>query len=49
MLAEKIDEILDELMADEGNPFSIPAGTPVELVDNDPLEQPVDPEFRTGP
>jgi uncharacterized repeat protein (TIGR03847 family) len=22
--------------------------TPIELVDNDPLEQPVDPEFRTG-
>ena len=48
LLAEKIEEILDELMAAEGNPFSIPTGTPLELVDNDPLEQPVDPEFRTG-
>ncbi|GGF39434.1 DUF3090 domain-containing protein [Subtercola lobariae] len=47
LLAEKIDEILDELMAAEGNPFSIPELTPVELVDNDPLE-PVDEQFRTG-
>ena len=28
MLAEKIDEILDELMAADGNPFSVPAVTP---------------------
>jgi uncharacterized repeat protein (TIGR03847 family) len=48
VLAEKIEEILDGLMAADGNPFSIPAVTPIELVDNDPLEQPVDPEFRTG-
>ncbi|MCS5718020.1 DUF3090 domain-containing protein [Herbiconiux sp. CPCC 205763] len=48
LLAEKIDEILDELMVNEGNPFSVPATTPVELVDNDPLEQPVDEQFRTG-
>lgn len=48
VLAEKIEEILDELMAEEGNPFSVPAMTPVELVDNDPLEQPVDAHFRTG-
>ena len=48
LLAEKIEEILDELMATEGNPYSIPATTPVELVDNDPLEQPLDTQFRTG-
>ena len=48
LLAEKIEEILDELMDREGNPVSVPAVTPVELVDNDPLEQPVDAEFRTG-
>lgn len=48
LLAEKIDEILDELMASEGNPFSVPADTPVELVDNDPLDQPVDEQFRSG-
>ena len=47
-LAEKIDEILDALMADDGNPFSVPADTPIELVDNDPLDQPVEEEFRAG-
>ena len=47
LLAEKIDEILDQLIAYEGNPFSVPTSTPIELVDNDPLE-PVDEEFRTG-
>lgn len=47
LLAEKIDEILDELKTAEGNPFSVPESTPVELVDNDPLE-PVDEQFRTG-
>jgi len=48
VLAEKIDEILDALMADEGNRFSVPAATPAELVDNDPLDQPVEEQFRTG-
>jgi len=48
VLAEKIEEILDQLMARDGNPFSVPAETPLELVDNEPLEQPVDAEFRTG-
>ncbi|KAA0977961.1 DUF3090 domain-containing protein [Paeniglutamicibacter gangotriensis] len=47
LLAEKIDEILDQLITVEGNPFSIPMGTPVELVDNDPLEA-VQEQFRTG-
>jgi uncharacterized repeat protein (TIGR03847 family) len=48
LLSEKIDEILDELMVNEGNPFSVPTSTPIELVDNDPLEQPVEEDFRTG-
>ncbi|MDJ0324727.1 DUF3090 domain-containing protein [Cryobacterium sp. PH31-AA6] len=48
LLAEKIDAMLDQLMKAEGNPFSVPPSTPVELVDNDPLEQPVEEEFRTG-
>ncbi|MBO0984987.1 DUF3090 domain-containing protein [Rathayibacter sp. ZW T2_19] len=48
LLAEKIDEILDQLMTAEGNPASVPSGTPAELVDNEPLDQPVEPEFRVG-
>lgn len=47
LLAEKIDVILDELSTVEGNPFSIPTGTPIELVDNDQLEA-VQEQFRTG-
>ncbi|HEV7828673.1 MAG TPA: DUF3090 domain-containing protein [Pseudonocardiaceae bacterium] len=47
LLAEKIDEILDQLITVEGNPFSVPASTPIELVDNDQLEA-VQEQFRTG-
>ena len=47
LLADKVDEILDQLIAYEGNPFSIPTITPIELVDNEPLD-PVQEEFRTG-
>jgi uncharacterized repeat protein (TIGR03847 family) len=46
-LAEKIDEILDQLITLQGNPFSVPTGTPIELVDNDKLEA-VEEQFRTG-
>ena len=46
-LADKIDEILDQLITLEGNPFSVPTGTPIELVDNDQLEA-VTEQFRTG-
>ena len=48
VLAEKIGEILDALMADDGNRFSVPAATPAELVDNGPLDQPVEEQFRAG-
>ncbi|WP_247827762.1 DUF3090 domain-containing protein [Arthrobacter antioxidans] len=47
LLAEKIDEILDELSTLDGNPFSVPTSTPIELVDNDQLET-VEEQFRTG-
>ncbi|MCH8561429.1 DUF3090 domain-containing protein [Nesterenkonia sp. LB17] len=47
LLAEKIDEILDQLITVEGNRYSVPTSTPVELVDNDQLEA-VEEDFRTG-
>ena len=47
LLAEKIDEILDQLFTLEGNPFSVPTSTPIELVDNDQLDA-VQEQFRTG-
>ena len=46
-LAEKIDEILDQLRTVAGNPYSIPTSTPPELVDNEPLDA-VSEQFRTG-
>ena len=48
LLAEKMDELLDELSSREGSAVSVPAETPLELVDNDPLDQPVEEQFRTG-
>jgi uncharacterized repeat protein (TIGR03847 family) len=48
LLAEKIDEVLDEVMAQDGNPSTVPASAPIELIDDEPLEQPVEPEFRAG-
>ena len=48
VLAEKIDELLDELVADQTNGVSVPADIPVELIDNDPLDQPVEEQFRAG-
>ena len=47
LLAQKIDEILDQLITVEGNRFSVPTSTPVELVDNDPLEAAQE-QFRAG-
>ncbi len=47
LLADKIDEILDQLRTVEGNPHSVPTTTPLELIDNDQLE-PVQEQFRTG-
>jgi uncharacterized repeat protein (TIGR03847 family) len=47
LLAEKIDEILDQLITVKGNPFSVPTSTPIELVDNDQLEA-VQEQFRAG-
>lgn len=48
VLAERLDEVLEELRSQEGNPFSVPARTPEGIVDNDPLDQPVEEQFRVG-
>ncbi len=48
VLAEKIDELLDALADDDDTPFSVPTSTAAELVDIDPLDLPVEPEFRAG-
>ncbi|WP_069385878.1 DUF3090 domain-containing protein [Cellulosimicrobium cellulans] len=48
VLAETIDRVLDELMDDSDNKWSVPADVPAELVDDDPLDFPVEEKFRTG-
>ncbi|HEY3016190.1 MAG TPA: DUF3090 domain-containing protein [Nocardioides sp.] len=48
VLAERMDELLDEVMASEGNSALIPAVAPLDLDDNAPLDQPIEEEFRAG-
>ena len=48
VLAERIDELLDELLRTGEGESTIPAVAPVDLEDTDPLEQPIVEEFRAG-
>ncbi len=48
VLAERIDELLDDLLSADDVDASIPAIPPVSLEDNGPLEQPIVEEFRAG-
>src|SRR5262245_22547810 len=47
-LAERIDELLDAVMASTGNDTRILAVAPVGPDDAEPLEQPIDEQFRAG-
>lgn len=47
-LAEGISELLTKLRELDGNPASVPDETPDLLVDDDPLDLPLDEEFRVG-
>lgn len=47
-LADGVDAVLDRLMAEEGNPYSIPEEAPEGLADDGPLADPVDEVFRVG-
>ncbi|WP_431946637.1 DUF3090 domain-containing protein [Actinacidiphila sp. bgisy167] len=47
-LAERIDELLDEVVRRTGGAAPVPAVAPAELMDNKPLEVPVEEEFRVG-
>jgi uncharacterized repeat protein (TIGR03847 family) len=47
VLATRIDELLDEVM-NTGQESTVPAVAPVDLEDSEPLEQPIDEEFRAG-
>ncbi|HEY3437743.1 MAG TPA: DUF3090 domain-containing protein, partial [Actinotalea sp.] len=47
VLADKMDELLQEI-AGPGSGVIVPTQTPAELVDNEPLDQPVEEQFRAG-
>jgi uncharacterized repeat protein (TIGR03847 family) len=47
-LAERIDELLDEVVRRSGGNAQVPAVAPTEIDDKDPLETPVEEEFRVG-
>src|SRR5918996_5456678 len=47
-LAERIDELLDEVVRRTGGSAAVPAVAPTEVADAEPLEVPVEEEFRVG-
>jgi uncharacterized repeat protein (TIGR03847 family) len=47
-LSERIDQLLDEVMASDSTESVIPAVAPLGLEDSNPLEQPIEEEFRAG-
>jgi uncharacterized repeat protein (TIGR03847 family) len=48
VLAERIDDLLDELMASQATQGVVPAVAPLDLDDKEPLEEPIEEEFRAG-
>lgn len=48
LLAERLEELLDEVLRRSGGDAPVPAVTPSELQDDEPLEQPVEEEFKVG-
>ena len=47
-LAERVDDLLDQLMADSDTGSLIPAVAPLATEDSAPLDQPIEEEFRGG-
>ncbi|GAA3203843.1 DUF3090 family protein [Actinocorallia longicatena] len=48
LLAERLEELLDEVLRRSGGAAHVPAVTPDGLRDDGPLAQPVEEEFRVG-
>jgi uncharacterized repeat protein (TIGR03847 family) len=48
VLAERVNELLDQVLQSESTRTVVPAITPVGMEDNDPLDQPIEEEFRAG-
>ena len=48
LLAERIDELLDEVLRSTGGETSVPAAAPAALADDGPLDLPLTEDFRVG-
>lgn len=48
LLAERLEELLDEIVRRTGGSVAVPAAVPNDMADNEPLEQPILEEFRVG-
>jgi uncharacterized repeat protein (TIGR03847 family) len=48
VLAERIDELLDEVLRRSGGSAPVPAIAPVDGQDSGPLDTPIEEEFRVG-
>jgi uncharacterized repeat protein (TIGR03847 family) len=48
VLAERVDELLDEVLRRTGGAAPVPALATADSEDNDPLDTPIDEEFRVG-
>ncbi|MEP6815954.1 MAG: DUF3090 family protein [Marmoricola sp.] len=48
ILAREVDELLDKLIEAGETRVTVPAVTPVDLADNEPLDSPIEEEFRAG-
>ncbi|GAA3113381.1 DUF3090 domain-containing protein [Planomonospora alba] len=47
-LADRLDELLDEVLRRSGGSAQVPAAAPEGLTDNDPLDMPITEDFRVG-
>lgn len=47
-LAGRLDELLDEVLRRSGGTAHVPAIAPTDLADDEPLDLPVDEDFRVG-
>ena len=48
LLAERLEELLDEVLRRTGGLTSVPAATPSDLADDEPLDLPLMEDFRVG-
>lgn len=48
LLAERLEELLDEVLRRSSGAAVVPAVAPTDLRDDEPLDQPIEEEFRVG-